>query len=462
MRVEFFGAAGEVTGSCHLVHAAGGRVLLDCGTVQGGREERKRNAARFGFDAKQIDAMVLSHAHIDHVGRLPLLSRRGYRGRIHTQRATADLSRVMLEDALRLELADVERENRRRERHGERALQPLYTEDDVQRVLRQLVAVDYDEQHELLPGVRCRLRDAGHIIGAAIVELWDEAADPPRKLVFSGDIGPRGTPILRDPTPVEEADLVMLESTYGDRLHRTRSDTVTELGEILRRARREQGVVLMPAFAVGRTQEILYWLAQHYDEWDLGAWRIVLDSPMAARVLEAYDRHQDLFDDAAREVWNGRRHPFRMPNLRVVTEARDSQALNAFRSGVIIIAGSGMCNGGRIVHHLRHHLWRESTHVIFAGYQAAGTLGRELVDGARFVRIFGESIRVQAQRHTIGGLSAHADQAGLLEWYGHFRSRPPVYLVHGEDHARGVLAARLREQFGARVELTRPGSSAEV
>jgi metallo-beta-lactamase family protein len=221
-------------------------------------------------------------------------------------------------------------------------------------------------------------------------------------------------------------------------------------------------VVLIPAFAVGRTQEILYWLAQHYDEWDLGAWRIVLDSPMAARVLEVYDRHQDLFDDAAREVWNGRRHPFRMPNLRVVTEARDSQALNAFRSGVIIIAGSGMCNGGRIVHHLRHHLWRESTHVIFAGYQAAGTLGRELVDGARFVRIFGESIRVQAQRHTIGGLSAHADQAGLLEWYGHFRSRPPVYLVHGEDQARGVLATQLREQFGARVELTRPGSSAEV
>lgn len=462
MRVEFFGAAGEVTGSCHLVHAAGRRILLDCGMVQGGRDEYARNADKFPFDLAAIDALVLSHAHIDHVGRLPLLARRGYRGPVHTHHATADLSRIMLEDAARLSASDLERENRYRERRGKAALEPLYDLEDVQRVLRQFRPIGYDAEREILPGVRVRLRDAGHIIGAAIVELWADEDGATRKLVFSGDIGPRGTPILRDPSTVTEADLVMLESTYGDRMHRTRDDTVAELGRVFHAARASGGMVLIPAFAVGRSQELLYWMARHFREWDLGDWDIVLDSPMAGRVLEVYDRHQDLFDEEARRVWNGDVNPFRLPNLRVAVDVHDSQALNQRRGGVIVVAGSGMCNGGRIVHHLRHHLQHERNHLVFVGYQAAGTLGRRLVDGAAEVRIFGEPVPVRAQRHTIGGLSAHADQGGLLEWYAHFAARPPVYLVHGEDPAREILAAKLRGGYGCAVTLTRPGMVAEV
>lgn len=462
MRVEFFGAAGEVTGSCHLVHAAGKRVLLDCGMVQGGREEYARNADKFPFDLNTLDAMVLSHAHIDHVGRLPLLARRGYRGPVYTQHATADLSRIMLEDSARLAASDIERENRYRARRGKPDLAPLYDLDDVHKALHLLKPLAYDAEREILPGIRVRLRDAGHIIGAAIVELWADEDGATRKLVFSGDIGPRGTPILRDPATVADADLVMLESTYGDRMHRTRSDTVAELGQVFRQARASGGLVLIPAFAVGRSQELLYWLAQHHREWDLQDWDIVLDSPMAGRVLEVYDRHQDLFDDEARRIWRGDRNPFRLPRLRVAVEVRDSQALNQRRGGAIVIAGSGMCNGGRIVHHLRHHLQHERNHLVFVGYQAAGTLGRRLVDGAAEVRIFGEPVPVRAQRHTIGGLSAHADQGGLLEWYANFSARPPVYLVHGEDPAREVLAGRLRSDYGCEVTLARPGMSAEV
>ena len=338
----------------------------------------------------------------------------------------------------------------------------MYDLEDVRRALHLLKPLAYDAEREILPGIRVRLRDAGHIIGAAIVELWADEDGATRKLVFSGDIGPRGTPILRDPATVADADLVMLESTYGDRMHRTRSDTVAELGQVFRQARASGGMVLIPAFAVGRSQELLYWLAQHHREWDLQDWDIVLDSPMAGRVLEVYDRHQDLFDDEARRIWRGDRNPFRLPNLRVAVEVRDSQALNQRRGGVIVIAGSGMCNGGRIVHHLRHHLQHERNHLVFVGYQAAGTLGRRLVDGAAEVRIFGEPVPVRAQRHTIGGLSAHADQGGLLEWYSHFDARPPVYLVHGEDPAREVLAARLRSDYGCEVTLARPGMSAEV
>lgn len=462
MHVEFFGAAGEVTGSCHLVTVGDHRILLDCGMIQGGREEHRRNGAPFAFDTRKIDAMVLSHAHIDHVGRLPLLSKRGYRGPIYTHPATAELSRVMLIDSARLAGADTERENRRRARSGLKPLQPLYDEEDVERVLRQLRPVDYDQRFELLPRVFARLSDAGHIIGAAIVELWGGNGSEERKLVFSADIGPRGAPILRDPTVIEEADLVMLESTYGDRLHRSREETVAELGRVFAKAHADGGNVLIPAFAVGRSQEILYWMSEHYQAWGLERWKISFDSPMGEKVTGIYHRFRDLFDEEAKAAFAKDHNPFKMPNLELISDPAASQKLNELRHGQIIIAGSGMCNGGRIVHHLRHHLWRESTHVVFAGYQAGGTLGRQIVDGAKTVRIYGESIRVAAQRHTVGGLSAHADQAGLVEWYGHFKKRPPVWLVHGEDPAREVLADKLRHEFGASVSLARPGASATV
>ncbi|HRO27713.1 MAG TPA: MBL fold metallo-hydrolase, partial [Gammaproteobacteria bacterium] len=294
MRVHFHGAAGEVTGSMHLVEAAGRRVLLDCGMIQGGREAEARNFSPFPFDPASIDALVLSHAHIDHIGRVPRLVWQGFRGPIFIQHAGADLLPVMLLDAASLAGNDADRENRRR-RPGEPEAMPLFTKDDVHDVLERVKPLPYDRRVQILPGIEIAFRDAGHILGSAIVELW---ADD-RKLVFSGDLGPHGTPILRDPVTVREADLVLMESTYGDRNHRDRLETIQEFGELLEQAWRERGKVLIPAFAVGRSQELLYWFARHWDEWGLSRWRIFLDSPMAAKVVAIYDRHQALFDEDA-------------------------------------------------------------------------------------------------------------------------------------------------------------------
>ena len=461
MRVRFCGANGEVTGSSHLVAIGDQRVLLDCGMIQGDEETEARNAEPFSFDPERIDALVLSHAHIDHVGRVPLLVKRGFNGPIYAQAATADLTRIMLEDSASIAENDTLRENRRRAQQGQKPLEPLYTRADAQAALRNVKPLPYGVTTQILPGVNLRLHDAGHILGSAAVELWTEG-EAARRLVFSGDIGPKGTPILRDPEPIADADLVLMESTYGNRLHRSRSDTVDELGRVFGEAYRSGGNIVIPAFAVGRTQELLYWMAENYEDWGVDRFRIYLDSPMAGKVLSVYEKHDDIFDDEAKRLWASRRKPLRLPNLRVTESVDESQALNQEEGGAVIIAGSGMCNGGRIRHHLRHNLGRENAHIVFAGYQAHGTLGRLLVDGAHEVRLFGERIEVRAQRHTIGGLSAHADQAGLVEWYGHFKSRPPVYLVHGEDDARRALVGKLRDAFGARAALSQPGGVVEV
>ncbi len=461
MKVMFHGAAGEVTGSCHEVEAAGHRLLLDCGMIQGSEQDEARNAEPFAFDIAGIDAVVLSHAHIDHCGRLPVLVRRGYRGPIYTQAATADLLRIMLEDAAALARMDADRDNRHR-RDGRADHAPLFDVDDVHRVLRQVRSLAYGEPETIFPGVTVVLRDAGHILGSASVEIRAEENGRVRTLVFSGDVGPRGKPILCDPVDVPAADLLLLESTYGDRLHRDRDETVAELGRIFEKAWHDGGNVLIPAFAVGRSQELLYWLAQHWDEWQMARWRIFLDSPMAAKVVGVYDRHEDLFDAEARRVWREKPHPFRLPNLRFTVDVAQSQGINRIEGGAVIIAGSGMCNGGRIRHHLRHNLGSARNHLVIVGYQANGTLGRRLVDGAGRVRIFGEEVPVKLQRHTIGGLSAHADQAGLLEWYGRIGNRPPVALVHGEDGARTALSEALHRRFGSHAELACAGMVREV
>ncbi|GAA4865210.1 MBL fold metallo-hydrolase [Luteimonas vadosa] len=457
MQVEIHGAAGGVTGSMHLVRGGGSRVLLDCGIFQGHRDAQARNAAAFPFDAAGLSALVLSHAHLDHIGRVPVLCRAGYAGLIHAQEATASLLPIMLHDSAGIAESDAERANRRR-RKGEEAVVPLFTHADVDTVLSRLRPLSYDERREVAPGVTVRLRDAGHILGAAIVEVWADG----RKLVFSGDLGPTGTPILRDPVAVGDADLVLLESTYGDREHRDRDRTVGELGEILETAWRSGGVVLIPAFAVGRSQELLYRFAAQADAWQMDRWRIFLDSPMAAKVVDVYARHQDLFDAEARAVWSQRPSPFEMPNLRMTRTTEESMAINRLAGGAIIVAGSGMATGGRILHHFRHRLDRRETHVIFVGYQAEGTLGRRLVDGARWVRIHGSDIRVNAQVHTVGGLSAHAGQQALLAWYANFKARPPLALVHGEERAREALAGEVHERFGVTARLPLPGDVLDV
>ncbi len=348
--------------------------------MQGRRDLEARNADPFPFEPAALDALVLSHAHIDHVGRVPLLVARGFRGPIWLQRASADLLPVMLEDAASLAESEAERANRHRDPEQPPQL-PLFTREDVAQVIPLLRPLDYDVRTTILPGVEITLRDAGHILGSSIVELWGSEGGATRKLVFSGDLGLKGTPILRDPAVVEDADLVLMESTYGDRNHRDRMATVAELGGVFEHAWRERGNVLIPAFAVGRSQELLYSFARHWEEWNLGRWRIFLDSPMAGRVVGIYDRHHELFDEQAQAVWAQRPSPFRLPNLHVTADRQQSMGINAIESGAIIIAGSGMANGGRILHHLRHRLGRRDTHVVFAGYQAEGTLGRRLGRG---------------------------------------------------------------------------------
>ena len=457
MRVHFHGAAGEVTGSMHLVEAAGRRILLDCGMCQGSAEMEASNADPFPFDVASLDALVLSHAHIDHVGRVPLLVKRGFRGPIFAQEATADLMPIMLMDSASLAESDAERFNRRRA-HGEAEMQPLYTRDDVADAMALLHPLAYDTRESILDGIDIAFRDAGHILGSCIVELWADG----RKLVFSGDLGPKGTPILRDPTPIRDADLVLMESTYGDRNHKDRAETIVELGGILDHAWRDGGNVLIPAFAVGRSQELLYWFARHWDEWKLSRWRVFLDSPMAAKVVQVYARHHALFDDEAKAVWRGSPNPFALPNLHLTASADESMAINQIERGAIVIAGSGMANGGRILHHLKQNIGRREAHVVFVGYQGTGTIGRRLVDGARWIRIHGRDYRVNATMHTVGGLSAHADQRGLLDWFGHFDPKPQLALVHGEDKAREALAGEIGERDGIDVLLARPGMTLDA
>ena len=457
MRVIFHGAAGEVTGSLHEIEAAGKRLLLDCGMIQGSPEAEARNAEAFPFAPTALDALIVSHAHIDHIGRIPLLVKRGFNGPIYAQNATADLMSIMLLDAAGIAEGEAMRTNRKR-RQGEPEAVPLYTKDDARTAMERVRPMPYDTRTELFTGIEMCFRDAGHILGSCSIELWGDG----KKVVFSGDLGPKGTPILRDPAVITEADLVLMESTYGDRLHRERSETIHELQGILDDAWRSGGCVLIPAFAVGRTQELLYWFAKHWDDWKMSRWQIFLDSPMASKVVDVYGRHEELFDDEAKQVWRKRPNPFKLPNLRITETVDESMAINRIERGAIVIAGSGMANAGRILHHLKHRLHRPETHVLFVGYQAEGTTGRRLVDGAKWVRIHGHDVRVNAQRHTVGGLSAHTDQRGLMDWYGQFATRPPLALVHGEDKAREALAGELGEAYGITATLARPGLEIEL
>ena len=468
MRITFVGAAGGVvTGSCHLLEAQGKRVLLDCGMVQGSRDAEAQNLQPFPFDATAIDALVLSHAHIDHIGRVPLLVKRGFSGPIFAQAATCDLLPIMLLDAANISEQDAIRANRHLA-PGAPEQQPLYSKDDVAGVLKLLHPLLYDTATEILPHLELRLHEAGHILGSAILELRSTEAGTQeinpgvKTLLFSGDIGMRGTPILRDPATPPATDLVLMESTYGDRNHKDRAATVAELGDIFAAAKAAGGNVLIPAFSVGRSQELLYWFAKHFDDWNLSQWKIFLDSPMAAKVMGVYDRHQKLFDADAAQVWQGRIKPFQLPNLHVSDSTQDSMAINEIHGGAIVIAGSGMANGGRISHHLEHNLANPNAHVIFVGYQADGTLGRLLVNGLKHVKLYGQDIPVRAQIHTVGGLSAHADQQGLLDWYASIPNRPPVALVHGENPARETLAAKLRSLYHVDVVLSQPGMVREV
>ena len=453
MKIRFLGAAGTVTGSCFAIEVGGRTVLLDCGQFQGTRAEEARNRAPLPVDVSAVDAVVLSHAHIDHSGRLPLLCKQGFTGPIYTHNASVALSTIMLRDAAYLHEKDAAWENKRRQRRHWPLVAPLYTREDADAALAQFRGVEYGEAVDVAPGLTVRLHDAGHILGAAIVQVDLLEKGKRRRLVFSGDLGVPDAPLLNAPTRLEAADYVLLESTYGNRNHRSREATLAELKSIFLDAERMGGNIVVPAFAVGRTQDLLRLLAEHYDDWRIGRWTVYLDSPMAIDAGEIYQRYERLY--SARAKANG---PLAPPNLVVSRTTEESMRINAVERGAIIIAGSGMCTGGRIRHHLKHNLWREQCRVVIVGFQARGTLGRKLVDGADEVKLFQETIKVAARVHTVGGLSAHADQSGLLDWYGAFRSKPSLCLVHGEPSAQLALAAPLRARYGVEARMPRPGT----
>ncbi len=453
MQIEFLGATREVTGSCFLLRVGECQLLVECGLVQGGRKQELKNSDPFPFEPGDIDAVVLTHAHLDHSGRLPLLIKRGYTGPVYTHSATADLCAIMLEDAGYLNEKEAQWENKKRERKGMELVEALYTQDEAREAHKQFQGREYGATLEVLPGVKVTLWDAGHILGSAIVQLQLTEGEHSKNVVFSGDLGHKGAPILCDPAVIDSADLVVMESTYGDRLHRGWDETWQEMGEIISSAKSAKGNILIPAFTVGRTQELLYAFKRNYDAWNIGDWEVFLDSPMGIEATEVYARHTGVYDDKAKELHETDGNPFDLPNLHMSRETQDSMNINQLKSGAIIIAGSGMCTGGRIKHHFKYNIWREQAHVMIVGFQARGTLGRSLVDGAKRIRLWGETMQVKAQIHTVGGLSAHADQQGLMDWYGRFRNNPRVVLVHGEPQAMDSLADRLRSEHGTEVIL---------
>jgi metallo-beta-lactamase family protein len=442
-KLTFYGAIEGVTGSAYLLETSKAVVLLDCGLFQGGRKEEEANSEPLPFSVSKLDAVVLSHAHLDHSGRLPTLVSDGYQGAIYMTRPTCDLLEVLLKDAALLQQRDAEWENKRRRRSGKAEIEVLYSIDDVAQTLALCEGIRYDRRFNVAEGVDVRFLDAGHILGSAIVEVFIRENNEEKKLVFSGDLGNSYAALLRDPEIVEVADVLLLESTYGDRNHRSMEETLDEFERIIGESSENGGNILIPSFAVGRTQEIIFRLGELYQQGKLRQQAVYLDSPMAIAVTEIYHRYQDVFneeDKAAMQPGNRRSLHSYLPILRYSTTTAESIALNKIESGAIIIAGSGMCNGGRIRHHLKHNLWRNQSHVIIVGYQAVGSPGRKLVDGAERFRIGGENIVVKASIHTLGGFSAHASQTQLLKWISHFKKpRPELFLVHGEDTAKNTL-----------------------
>jgi len=441
----FLGAAQEVTGSCHLLETGGKRYLLDCGMQQGeGSEEQS-----FAFDPASIDAVILSHAHLDHSGRLPRLVRGGFRGRIHCTEGSARLLPILLRDALSLYLRDLDYENLRRERAGQELLRPEYDDLDLERTLDLCEPAGYGEAQSLGAGVELLFHDAGHILGSAIVELHLGAGEGAKTLVFSGDLGNPDTSLMPEPTRLHHADVVLMEGTYGDRNHRSFDDTIAEFEQVLAEAAADGGNMLIPAFAIGRTQELLFQLGLMYHQGKLKGWHVYLDSPMGGAVTEVYEQmRQDWHakDRALMGSYRSRTLSEFLPCLTITASVEESIALNGVKAGAIIIAGSGMCTGGRIRHHFKHRLWQKNTHVVFVGFQAQGTLGRILVNGVKKVKLFGQEIMVRAKIHTLGGFSAHAGQQQLLEWAAAFSNSPRFYLVHGEPEALRVLAKALWSQ----------------
>lgn len=454
MKVKFCGASIGVTGSCHLISTENHKVLLDCGQFQGGKEMDKMNEEEFPFHPSEIECVILSHAHIDHCGRIPLLVKRGFKGPIYCTDATADLLDVMLKDSAYIHEKDAEWQTRKNLRTGKPPVDPLYTIQDSEAALRLVKPILYDQLVELNPDMKIVFNDAGHILGSAITELWITEGDKTSKLVFSGDLGVENRPILRDPVKIKKADFLIMETTYGNRLHPENSTSIDELIHITLKTIKRGGSVIIPSFAVGRTQELIYQFNMFYehhpeDADTLGKVYVYIDSPMATTATEVFKKNAQVFDEETKAYIMSGDHPLDFPNLKFTRNTADSQMLNEDKSPKIIISASGMCEAGRIRHHLKHNLWDSRNSIVFVGYQAEGTLGRMLVEGAKEVKLFGEPIMVGAEIYNLEGFSGHADQKGLLDWLGGFQKEPKhIFLVHGETQSKIDFAAKVKEVFG--------------
>jgi metallo-beta-lactamase family protein len=454
MRIAFWGAAQTVTGSQHLLSWNGKKILLECGLYQGKRDESRRRNRELPYDAARVDVMVLSHAHIDHSGNIPNLVKRGFRGRIFCTTVTLDLCQAMLLDSGHIQEEDVEYVNRQRRKNGEPPVEPIYTQEDAAESLLYFQGMPYDQPREVLPGVTLTLYDAGHLLGSAIVALDFEAAagEPARRLVFTGDLGRPKAPILRDPTNLAAADLLIIESTYGNRVHPPLEESAEILQQTIRRTSSRGGKVIIPAFAVERTQFLVYLLNKLYHQGQLPDIPVYVDSPLAVNVTDTFRRHPECFDDETRDYLyhqDPERDIFHFRRLRYIREVEESKALHQQRGPAVIISASGMAEAGRIQHHLKNNIEDERNTILIVGWQAPNTLGHRLVERAPVVKIFGKEYHREAEVVTLNGFSGHADQPGLLEWVRSFQKRPErTFVVHGEVDGAQTLAAKLRKDLG--------------
>ena len=448
MKIKFVGAARTVTGSCYHLQTKEVQILIDCGAFQGKEEYEKRNFGPFPFKSSEIQYLLLTHAHIDHSGLIPKLVKDGFKGKILATSATVDLCGVMLLDSAHIHERDTEWENKKRIRAGKPLIKPLYTIQEVSISLASFKGVAYNETIDLGNGIRARFVDAGHIIGSSIIELWIKEDTLEKKLVFSGDLGQKDLPLIKDLTPIEAGDYVFIESTYGNRKHKGIKETVSEFTQAIAESLQKGGNVIIPAFAVGRTQDILYILNQLSRDGEINHLQVFVDSPMAVQATRITLKHPECLDKETLELIEKKQFPRSTLTLKFTESVEDSMDINKIKKQAIIISSSGMCEAGRIRHHLKHNLWRSECSVIFVGFQAEGTLGRRIVDGAKEVKIFGEEVAVNARIYTIGGLSAHADRDELIEWLSKFKKKPQrVFVVHGEEETSLSFAKTIQDKL---------------
>ena len=463
MRLEFVGGTRTVTGSCHYVELDAARFIVDCGMFQGDDDLEKLNRAPFPFDPSGLDFVLLTHAHIDHSGLIPRLVREGFRGKVYTTAATADLCKIMLLDSAHIQELEAGWQQRKARRMGDKPFEPLYTADDAERSLSCFEAVPFGQMVSLRPDVQVRFRRAGHILGSAIIEVYLGPASGGQKIVFSGDLGNVNQPIIRDPEFVQDADFLVVESTYGNRVHEDRMDSMGKLKEVIRKTWERRGNVVIPAFAVARTQDVVYDIATLAHRREIPPVKVFIDSPMAVSATEVFEKYRDEFDIETTALIEAGGDPFDFPGLQYVRTVEESRALNEVASGTVIISASGMCNFGRIKHHLKHNLWRPECTVLFVGFQARGTLGRRIQEGATKVRIFNEEVAVRATVESIDGYSAHADRDALLYWVKSLRTRPRrIFVVHGEEESSEEFAATLKQALDVWVGVPQRGNSVDL